>query len=157
MVLRRLHAFTVHTSRYRTQGRAPVDTTGRGSGLRARRGCASGRRTASGSGGADPHPYRHGERARARAVQARSGAYIAHEEPYVAHIFANIIESGARSGGLAPGLAPERVGNLPRDVCFGALYRWSQPTQAGRASELDDELQAALKVLPDGIATVEHV
>ncbi|BBC93202.1 hypothetical protein [Streptomyces griseofuscus] len=79
------------------------------------------------------------------------------EEPYVAQIFADIIEPGARSGELATDLAPERVGNLPRDVYSDALYRWSQHTQAGRASELDDELQAALKVLPDGIATVEHV
>ncbi|RRQ87746.1 hypothetical protein [Streptomyces griseofuscus] len=79
------------------------------------------------------------------------------EEPYVAQIFADIIESGARSGELAPGLVPERVGSLLRDVYFDALYRWSQHTQAGRASELDGELQAALKVLPYGIASVEHV
>lgn len=78
------------------------------------------------------------------------------EEPYVAEIFADIVASGARSGELAPDLVPERIGNLLRDVYFGALYRWSQHAHNERPGELDDELQAVLKVLLHGIATVEH-
>lgn len=77
------------------------------------------------------------------------------EEPYVARIFADIVESGARCGDLAAGLVPERVGNLLRDVYFGALFRWSQRALDTEPGELDEELQTVLKLLLDGIAVPE--
>lgn len=77
------------------------------------------------------------------------------EEPYVAQIFADIVDTGARRGDLASGLVPERVGNLLRDVYFGTLFRWSQRALDTQPGELDEELQAVLKLLLDGIAVPE--
>jgi hypothetical protein len=74
------------------------------------------------------------------------------EEPYVADVFAGIVESGVRRGELSTALPPDRVGNVLRDVYLGALYRWAhQPSDQPEA--LAEELQQIVRLLLDGMAT----
>ncbi|MEU6970778.1 TetR/AcrR family transcriptional regulator [Kitasatospora aureofaciens] len=73
------------------------------------------------------------------------------EEPYVADVFAGIVESGVDQGELSTALSPDRVGNVLRDVYLGALYRWAhQPSD--RPEALGEELQQILQLLLDGMA-----
>ncbi|MEV5107905.1 TetR/AcrR family transcriptional regulator [Streptomyces massasporeus] len=72
------------------------------------------------------------------------------EEPYVAEVFAEIIDSGMGRGELNPGMSPIGVGNVLRDVYLGALYRWASqsPDTTGTLAE---ELQQILQLLLDGM------
>ncbi|MFE9454238.1 TetR/AcrR family transcriptional regulator [Streptomyces sp. NPDC006739] len=73
------------------------------------------------------------------------------EEPYIGRIFAEVVEAGRSKGELAADVASEQVGNVLHDVYFGILYRWSQSRTAEQGA-LESELQAAVKLLLDGIA-----
>ncbi|MFE3686204.1 TetR/AcrR family transcriptional regulator [Streptomyces sp. NPDC059095] len=68
------------------------------------------------------------------------------EEPYVAEVFADIVDRGVREGEMTAGTSPVLAGNILRDVYLGALYRW-----ANRASEetdsLAEELEQSLRFL----------
>ncbi|MEU1945210.1 TetR/AcrR family transcriptional regulator [Streptomyces sp. NPDC059474] len=76
------------------------------------------------------------------------------EEPYVAEVFAKIVDGGVRQGELHPGMSPMGVGNVLRDVYLGALYRWAnQPFDTTKPS-LADELQQILRLLLKGMTTV---
>ncbi|MBB6416298.1 hypothetical protein [Streptomyces sp. AK010] len=72
------------------------------------------------------------------------------EEPYVAEVFAEIVDSGVGQGELNPGMSPIGVGNVLRDVYLGALYRWASrsPDTTGTLAE---ELQQILQLLLDGM------
>ncbi|GAA3168828.1 MULTISPECIES: TetR/AcrR family transcriptional regulator [Streptomyces] len=71
------------------------------------------------------------------------------EEPYVAEVFARIIERGVDQGELSPGMPAIGVGNVLRDVYLGALYRWAQhPSESGPLAE---ELQQILRLLLRGM------
>jgi AcrR family transcriptional regulator len=73
------------------------------------------------------------------------------EEPYVAEVFAKIVDGGVHQGELRPGMTPIGVGNVLRDVYLGALYRWAnQPHDATRPS-LAEELQQILRLLLEGM------
>ncbi|MGW7082781.1 TetR/AcrR family transcriptional regulator [Streptomyces sp. NPDC054871] len=72
------------------------------------------------------------------------------EEPYVAEVFARIVDSGVQQGELSPGMSSISVGNVLRDVYLGALYRWAhQPTDA--TGSLAEELQQILRLLLEGM------
>ncbi|MGW7411136.1 TetR/AcrR family transcriptional regulator [Streptomyces sp. NPDC054863] len=71
------------------------------------------------------------------------------EEPYAGRIFADIIAAGQRSGQIAPGIDPLRVGNVVRDSYLGILYRWSQNPE-GQAP-LRMELRELLRVILTGV------
>ncbi|WP_298552847.1 TetR/AcrR family transcriptional regulator [Streptomyces luteogriseus] len=72
------------------------------------------------------------------------------EEPYVAEVFAEIVDSGMGRGELNPGMSPIGVGNVLRDVYLGALYRWaSRPSDT--TGTLAEELQQILQLLLDGM------
>jgi AcrR family transcriptional regulator len=73
------------------------------------------------------------------------------EEPYIGHIFAEVVEAGRSKGELTAEVASEHVGNFLHDVYFGILYRWSQSTTAEQG-DLGRDLQAAVKLLLSGIA-----
>lgn len=75
------------------------------------------------------------------------------DEPYIADVFAKIVQTGIHQGELSTELQPERVGNVLRDVYFGALYRWAHQPSSEEAESLAEELQQILKLLLDGIAT----
>ncbi|MEU7649827.1 TetR/AcrR family transcriptional regulator [Streptomyces huasconensis] len=72
------------------------------------------------------------------------------EEPYVAEVFARIVENGVRQGELSPGMSPIGVGNVLRDVYLGALYRWAHDP-SGDTEPLADELQQILRLLLEGM------
>ncbi|MFF3500308.1 TetR/AcrR family transcriptional regulator [Streptomyces sp. NPDC003247] len=73
------------------------------------------------------------------------------EDPYVAEVFAGIVDSGVRQGELSPGLSPVLAGNVLRDVYLGALYRWAkQPSDA--TDSLAEELRQILGLLLGGMA-----
>ncbi|WP_031479714.1 TetR/AcrR family transcriptional regulator [Streptomyces bicolor] len=73
------------------------------------------------------------------------------EEPYVAEVFAKIVDGGVHQGELRPEMSPIGVGNVLRDVYLGALYRWAnQPSDANRPS-LAEELQQILRLLLEGM------
>ncbi|MEV7131014.1 TetR/AcrR family transcriptional regulator [Streptomyces sp. NPDC093260] len=72
------------------------------------------------------------------------------EEPYVADVFARIVDSGVRRGELNPGVSPSVVGNVLRDVYLGALYRWANRSP-GATESLAGELQQILRLLLDGM------
>ncbi|WP_338776458.1 TetR/AcrR family transcriptional regulator [Streptomyces sp. DG1A-41] len=71
------------------------------------------------------------------------------EEPYVAEVFASIVDSGMVQGELNPGMSPIGVGNVLRDVYLGALYRWA--SQSPNTTPLAEELQQILQLLLDGM------
>ncbi|GAA2246460.1 MULTISPECIES: TetR/AcrR family transcriptional regulator [Kitasatospora] len=70
------------------------------------------------------------------------------EEPYAAHIFAEIVERGRTGGEFAPGIDSVRVGNILRDTYLGALYRW---TRAEEQWPLHSELEGILAIVLNGI------
>ncbi|MDO0929414.1 TetR/AcrR family transcriptional regulator [Streptomyces sp. TG1A-8] len=72
------------------------------------------------------------------------------EEPYVAEVFARIVDSGMRQGELDPGMSPIIVGNVLRDVYLGALYRWANRS-SGTTTSLAEELQQILRLLLGGM------
>ncbi|MGW1288884.1 TetR/AcrR family transcriptional regulator [Streptomyces sp. NPDC001118] len=74
------------------------------------------------------------------------------EEPYVAEVFAKIVESGTSRRELSPGMSPIGVGNVLRDVYLGALYRWAHQPSDASGSSLADELQQILRLLLEGMA-----
>lgn len=74
------------------------------------------------------------------------------EEPYVAKTFAEIVQHGQSRGEISASMDSCRVGFLLRDIYLGTLFRWSQSAQGPSGFSLDDELQASLAVLVDGIA-----
>ncbi|WP_328315568.1 TetR/AcrR family transcriptional regulator [Streptomyces sp. NBC_00388] len=74
------------------------------------------------------------------------------EEPYVAQVFADIVDRGMALGELAPGTSSLTAGNVLRDVYLGALYRWAHRSP-GTAGALAEELQQILRLLLDGMAT----
>lgn len=74
------------------------------------------------------------------------------ETPYVAEIFTGIIEAGQEEGSIATGVNARQVGHILRDIYFGALYRWTQRTDAAASPSLGEELQTALTLLINGLA-----
>ncbi|MFF9278955.1 TetR/AcrR family transcriptional regulator [Streptomyces griseosporeus] len=75
------------------------------------------------------------------------------EEPYVAQVFAEIVDRGMSRGELSPGMSPLGVGNVLRDVYLGALYRWAHRPSEESGSALADELQQILRLLLEGMAS----
>lgn len=74
------------------------------------------------------------------------------EEPYVARIFAGILADGIRTGELRSTVDPDRAGAVLRDIYFGALYLWSQPSADPPPSgSLEHELTARLHLFLHGI------
>ncbi|MFF5860032.1 TetR/AcrR family transcriptional regulator [Streptomyces sp. NPDC012751] len=73
------------------------------------------------------------------------------EEPYVAEVFARIVESGMGRGELTPAMSPIGVGNVLRDVYLGALYRWANQPSHASDSSLADELQQILRLVLEGM------
>jgi hypothetical protein len=73
------------------------------------------------------------------------------EEPYVAGLFAEVIEEGRDSGEFRGDVLPEQVGNVLRDIYLGALYRWFREAEAEPNGRLEQELQQALELLLSGI------
>ncbi len=78
---------------------------------------------------------------------------VAVEEPYVGEIFAEIVGAGRESGDILPGISSACVGNVLRDLCLGALHRWSQRRSDDGRRSLDGELQAIPRLLVHGIAS----
>jgi TetR/AcrR family transcriptional regulator, cholesterol catabolism regulator len=74
------------------------------------------------------------------------------EEPYVAELFAAIVEDGRRDGELRPGLEPRQIGNIFRDIYLGALYRWFRELEKEPPGGLEAELLNASELLLHGIA-----
>lgn len=75
------------------------------------------------------------------------------EEPYVAEVFAEIVDRGMSRGELSPGMSPIGAGNVLRDVYLGALYRWAHRPSDASGSALADELQQILRLLLEGMAS----
>ncbi|MEU4039116.1 TetR/AcrR family transcriptional regulator [Streptomyces collinus] len=73
------------------------------------------------------------------------------EEPYVAELFAQIIEDGRVSGEFREDVCPRQVGNVLRDIYLGALYRWFREADAEPNGKLQQELLQALELLLSGI------
>ncbi|MFC9279076.1 TetR/AcrR family transcriptional regulator [Streptomyces collinus] len=73
------------------------------------------------------------------------------EEPYVAELFADIIEAGRDSGEFREDVSPRQVGNVLRDIYLGALYRWFREGDAEPNGRLQQELLQALELLLSGI------
>ncbi|WP_333767253.1 TetR/AcrR family transcriptional regulator [Streptomyces sp. IBSBF 2435] len=73
------------------------------------------------------------------------------EEPYVAEVFAKIVDSGVDRGELTPCMSPISVGNVLRDVYLGALYRWAHRPSDTLGTSLADELQQVLRLLLEGM------
>ncbi|MES4888645.1 helix-turn-helix domain-containing protein [Streptomyces sp. NPDC096012] len=73
------------------------------------------------------------------------------EEPYVAELFAEIIEDGRDSGEFREDVCPRQVGNVLRDIYLGALYRWFREADAEPDGKLRQELLQALELLLSGI------
>lgn len=76
------------------------------------------------------------------------------EEPYVAEVFARIVDRGVRRGELDPGTSPIIVGNMLRDLYLGALYRWASRSPEESAS-LAEELQQILRLVLRGMTTTK--
>ncbi|MFF7240205.1 hypothetical protein [Streptomyces collinus] len=72
-------------------------------------------------------------------------------EPYVAELFAKIIEDGRDSGEFCENVCPRQVGNVLRDICLGALYRWFRKADVEPNGRLRQELAQALELLLSGI------
>lgn len=73
------------------------------------------------------------------------------EDPYMADIFSEIVETGCHTGELAENLSSSLVGNVLRDLYLGALYRWCYQRGPVDAGSLNDELQEVLGHLLGGI------
>ncbi|MGW5280397.1 hypothetical protein ACWERI_13230 [Streptomyces collinus] len=73
------------------------------------------------------------------------------EEPYVAELFAKIIEDGRDSGELREDVCPRQAGNVLRDIYLGALYRWFREADDEPDGRLRQELLQALELLLSGI------
>lgn len=81
----------------------------------------------------------------------RAGGPVA-EEPYTAHIFAQLVTVGIARGDLRADADPELVGHLLRDIYLGTLYRWLGDDSSVPPFDLRDHLLAALDVLLTGLA-----
>ncbi|MEU5440105.1 hypothetical protein [Streptomyces griseofuscus] len=75
------------------------------------------------------------------------------EEPYVAELFAEIVEDGRRTGELREDVIPQQVGNVLRDIYLGTLYRWFREAENEPEGRLEQELMQASELLLNGIAT----
>ncbi|PZT71158.1 hypothetical protein DN402_02725 [Streptomyces sp. SW4] len=73
------------------------------------------------------------------------------EEPYVAELFAEIIEDGRENGEFREDILPRQVGNVLRDIYLGALYRWFREADTEPNGSLEQELLRALELLLNGI------
>ncbi|POX50047.1 TetR family transcriptional regulator [Streptomyces sp. Ru72] len=73
------------------------------------------------------------------------------EEPYVAELFAEIIEEGRKNGELRSDILPQQVGNVLRDIYLGTLYRWFREVEVEPNGRLEQELLQALELLLNGI------
>ncbi|MBA9046391.1 MULTISPECIES: TetR/AcrR family transcriptional regulator [Streptomyces] len=75
------------------------------------------------------------------------------EEPYVAELFAEIVEDGRRTGELREDVIPQQVGNVRRDIYLGTLYRWFREAENEPEGRLEQELMQASELLLNGIVT----
>ncbi|MBC2865169.1 TetR/AcrR family transcriptional regulator [Streptomyces mexicanus] len=73
------------------------------------------------------------------------------EEPYVAELFAEIIEDGRKNGELRQDIRPRQVGNVLRDIYLGTLYRWFRDVEVELDGKLEQELLEATELLLNGI------
>ncbi|MEV7752600.1 TetR/AcrR family transcriptional regulator [Streptomyces griseofuscus] len=75
------------------------------------------------------------------------------EEPYVAELFAEIVEDGRRTGELREDVIPQQVGNVLRDIYLGTLYRWFREAENEPEGRLEQELTQTSELLLNGIVT----